>query len=85
MKYSMSRAAKTTASILVILLLAIAAGLLWKTRSEAYSLLHSPMATRELPDETPADYALEFEDVTVTNPAGMKLAGWFIPSENGAV
>ncbi|MBE0669137.1 MAG: alpha/beta hydrolase [Anaerolineales bacterium] len=81
----MNRATKTTVSILVILLLAITAGLLWKTRSEAYNLLHSPMATRELPDETPADYALEFEDVIVTNPDDMKLAGWFIPSENGAV
>lgn len=81
----MSRTAKITLSVLAILLISITAGLLWKTRSEAYNLLHSPMAARELPDETPADYNLEFEDVTVTNPDGMKLAGWFIPSENGAV
>lgn len=81
----MNRAVKITLSVLVTLLLAITAGLLARTRSEAYNLLHAPMETRNLPDETPADYGLEFEDVTATNPDGMKLAGWFIPSENGAV
>ncbi|MCQ3938916.1 MAG: hypothetical protein DPW18_18000 [Chloroflexi bacterium] len=62
-----------------------AGGLLWRTRQEAYDLLHAPMAARSLPDETPADYNLPFEDVTVTNPDGMELVGWFVPSENGAV
>ena len=81
----MNRAINITAGILITLILAITIGLLARTRSEAYDLLHSPMATRELPDETPAEYNLLFEDVTVTNPDGMKLAGWFIPSENGAV
>ncbi|MFM8370028.1 MAG: alpha/beta hydrolase, partial [Chloroflexota bacterium] len=47
--------------------------------------LHAPMATRNLPDETPNDFGMEYEDVTVTNPDGMTLAGWFIPSQNGAV
>lgn len=81
----MKRATKITLSGIIALLLIITVGLLLKTRSEAYKLLHSPMATRELPDETPADYNLPFEDVTVTNPDGQKLVGWFIPSENGAV
>ncbi len=52
----MNRAIKITAGILITLILAITIGLLARTRSEAYDLLHSPMATRELPDETPADY-----------------------------
>ncbi|MFN8380694.1 MAG: alpha/beta hydrolase [Anaerolineales bacterium] len=81
----MSRATKITLGVIVTLLLAATVGLLVRTRGESYNLLHSPIATRELPDETPADYNLPFEDVTVTNPDGQKLVGWFIPSENGAV
>ena len=81
----MNRATKITLSVIVTILIAATIGLFARTRSEAYDLLHSPMITRELPDETPKDYNLPFEDVTVTNPDGMKLAGWFIPSENGAV
>ena len=81
----MNRATKITLSVIVTILIAATIGLFARTRSEAYDLLHSPMVTRELPDETPKDYNLPFEDVTVTNPDGMKLAGWFIPSENGAV
>lgn len=81
----MKRSVKIAITVLVGILVLITVALLWKTRQEAYNLLHAPMATRNLPTETPADYNLEFEDVTITNPDGMKLAGWFIPSENGAV
>jgi fermentation-respiration switch protein FrsA (DUF1100 family) len=81
----MNRTSKITLSVIATLLIAVTIGLFARTRSEAYNLLHAPMADRNLPDETPAEYGLEFEDVTVTNPDGMKLAGWFIPSENGAV
>jgi uncharacterized protein len=76
---------KIIVGVLAGILLVVTAGLLWKTRTEANYLLHAPMETRNLPSESPADYNLEFEDVTVINPDGMKLAGWFIPSENGAV
>ena len=81
----MNRIIKITVGIAATFFILITVGLLWKTRSEAYNLLHSPVTTRELPDETPVDYNLPFEDVTITNPEGMKLVGWFIPSENGAV
>jgi len=81
----MKRSTKITLGVVAALLILVTGGLLWKTRQEAYNLLHSPMATRKLPEETPADYNLPYEDVTVTNPDGMNLAGWFIPSENGAV
>lgn len=81
----MNRAIKIFFSVFAILLIAVTVGLFVQTRREAYNLLHAPVADRNLPDETPADYGLEFEDVTVTNSDGMKLAGWFIPSENGAV
>lgn len=81
----MKQSFKVATGIIVGMLVLGTAGLLWKTRQEAYNLLHSPLEARELPAQTPADFGLEFEEVTVTNPDGMKLVGWFIPSENGAV
>jgi len=81
----MKRNTKIILGVIAAILILVIAGLLWKTRQEAYTLLHSPMATRKLPEETPAAYNLPYEDITVANPDGMKLAGWFIPSENGAV
>lgn len=70
---------------LLSLLLVITAALLWKTKSEAHGLITAPMTTRNLPDESPSDYSMTYEDVTVTSPDGLRLAGWFVPSENGAV
>ena len=81
----MKHGTKIVIGVVVGILALAIAGLLWKTRQEAYRLLHAPMATRNLPDETPNDFGMEYEDVTVTNPDGMTLAGWFIPSQNGAV
>jgi len=81
----MKHGSKIVIGVVVGILALAIAGLLWKTRQEAYSLLHAPMATRNLPDETPNDFGMEYEDVTVTNPDGMTLAGWFIPPQNGAV
>ncbi len=81
----MKHGTKIVIGVVVGILALAISGLLWKTRQEAYSLLHAPMASRNLPDETPNDFGMEYEDVTVTNPDGMTLAGWFIPSQNGAV
>ncbi len=81
----MKRWLKITLGILAGLLLLAFGALMWKTRAEAHILITAPMAEHKLPSETPADYNLPFEDVTVTTPDGLKLAGWFIPSQNGAV
>ncbi|HRJ74751.1 MAG TPA: alpha/beta hydrolase [Anaerolineales bacterium] len=81
----MNRKIKIALSLFVTILIGIFAGLLYQTRVEAINLLTAPMETRNLPNETPADYNLPFEEVTVTNGDGMRLYGWFIPSENGAV
>lgn len=81
----MNRLTKIILGVVLFLFVAVAVVLLSRTRTEAYNLLHAPMADRSLPSETPADYNLQFEDVEITNPDGMKLVGWFIPAENGAV
>jgi fermentation-respiration switch protein FrsA (DUF1100 family) len=38
----------------------------------------------QFPAETPADYNLSYEDVTLTTGDGLKLAAWYVPSQNGA-
>lgn len=35
-------------------------------------------------DRTPADVGLAFDDVRVTTADGVELAGWYVPSRNGA-
>jgi len=81
----MKRRTKIILSIVAGTLLIATLGILNITRNEAHKLITAPMETRNLPEETPANYNLPFEDVTVTSPDGLKLAGWFIPSQNGAV
>jgi fermentation-respiration switch protein FrsA (DUF1100 family) len=81
----MKRMNKIILSLVVGLLLVAAVAVLRVTRSEAHDLITSPMETRELPEETPANYNMPFEDLTVISADGLKLVGWFIPSQNGAV
>ena len=38
----------------------------------------------EVGGETPADRGLEFSDVRVVTDDGVELAGWYVPSDNGA-
>jgi len=81
----MKRRTKIILSIVAGTLLIATLGILNITRNEAHKLITAPMETRNLPEETPENYNLPFEDVTVTSSDGLKLAGWFIPSQNGAV
>jgi dipeptidyl aminopeptidase/acylaminoacyl peptidase len=55
------------------------------TRNEAHKLITAPMAIRNFPEETPANYNLPYENVEIKSPDGLKLVGWFVPSQNGAV
>lgn len=81
----MKKTSKMILGIMGGILLVATLGLMTVTRNEAHDLITAPMETRNLPEKTPADYNMPFEDVTVTSSDGLKLAGWFIPSENGAV
>ncbi|HUG33998.1 MAG TPA: alpha/beta hydrolase [Anaerolineales bacterium] len=81
----MNKRSKVVTGIAAGILLIAFAGMSYITKNEAHRLITAPLDdTRKLPDETPADYGLPFEDVTIISD-GLQLAGWFIPSENGAV
>ena len=67
-------------SVLVILFV----GLMIVSRSQALDLVTHPIGERAAIDQTPADFGLAYEDVSVTTPDGLKLVGWYVPSQNGA-
>lgn len=43
-----------------------------------------PREVREPLKQTPADYGMPYEEVTVTTTDGLTLAGWYVRSDNGA-
>ena len=51
---------------------------------QAEQLIYHPLAERPPLEETPADYALVYKDVSLTTSDGLDLAAWYIPSQNGA-
>jgi fermentation-respiration switch protein FrsA (DUF1100 family) len=81
----MKRWQRLTLAFVIGLVVFATGALLMRTKAEAHNMVTSPMATRNLPDQTPADFKMTFDDVTVTTADGLKLVGWFVPSENGAV
>ncbi len=71
---------KVSLSLFAALLLVAGTGLGVKTKAEAHRLVTNPRETRKVPDETPANRGLAFEEAYVTTADGLNLAGWFIPS-----
>jgi fermentation-respiration switch protein FrsA (DUF1100 family) len=76
---------KITLIIVAAVLVVGVVALFVAMRPQGIAMVTSPMEQREQPKETPSDYGLPYEEVTVTTADGLKLVGWFIPSENGAV
>jgi fermentation-respiration switch protein FrsA (DUF1100 family) len=56
----------------------------WRTRAEAHRLLTNPMSTRMQPAQTPRQFGMSYENITVTTADGLTLVGWWVPSLNGA-
>jgi dipeptidyl aminopeptidase/acylaminoacyl peptidase len=68
----------------LLLTLALAGGgvVLNVAHSNAQTLIHRNAGA--LPETSPADYGLQFENVELTTSDSLKLAAWYIPSHNGA-
>ncbi len=81
----MSRWVRFLTAGTVILATVGLAGLLWKGRGEADKLVTNPMATRRLPTQTPLDFGLVYDDVSITAADGARLVAWYVPTLNGAV
>ena len=80
----MKRWQKVAAGVVGSVLVILFAGLMIVSRSQALDLVTHPMGEREAIDQTPADFGLAYEDVSVTTPDGLRLVGWYVPSQNGA-
>jgi len=81
----MKRKTRLIVNVIIGILLLAVIGVLKVTRNEAHNLITAPMETRNFPEETPDTYKLPYEDIEITASDGLKLAGWFVPSQNGAV
>ena len=51
---------------------------------QAARLIHHPLEKRDPIDESPHDYGVDFESLTLTSADGLRLAAWYVPSKNGA-
>ncbi len=68
----------------IILLGIVFIALVIVTRSQAVDIVNHPPEERPEIKETPEDYGMIYEKVSVTTEDGLKLYGWYIPGENGA-
>lgn len=74
--------------VLVVVLILLAGAVIEvgrRTKAEAHRLLTNPMATRRLPSQRPIDHGMVYDEVTAKTSDGLSLAGWFVPSQNGAL
>jgi fermentation-respiration switch protein FrsA (DUF1100 family) len=72
-------------STVLVLILAGVFALGMVTRSQALDILYHPLQERPELLETPGDYGMEYESVSITTEDGLKLFGWFIPGKNKAI
>jgi fermentation-respiration switch protein FrsA (DUF1100 family) len=72
--------------VLAIVPLSLGAGaLVWRARAEAHKLVTNPIQTRHLPGRRPIDFGMVYDELTATTADGQKLAGWYVPTKNGAL
>ena len=69
-------------SIGLILLLMI---MMLVARGQANSMVTHPLGQRLVPNKTPADLGITYEDVTVRTLDDFLLEGWLVPTRNGAM
>lgn len=81
----MKKGIKIALISLGVVILIIAAGLMYVTRNNALDMIYNPIESRNPITELPSDYGLPYEELSVKTADGFTLAGWFVPSQNGAV
>lgn len=79
----MRRLKLATGLILVVAALTTS-GMFWVARREAARLVTHLPDERPPIERTPADVGMDYRDVQVTTSDGLRLAGWWTPSKNGA-
>jgi len=80
----MKKWARIIAVILAVILIVAAVFVLDKAHEQAMWFVY-PGDDRSRAEETPADYGLDYQDITLTTQDGVQLAAWYVPTQNGAV
>ncbi len=85
----MSRGLKITLIAVLVLVLVIFVGInfiAYTTARDILTLTRQDRVDQGLwpPEETPADYGRNYEEVSTLSPDGLKLTGWYLPGVNGA-
>lgn len=80
----MNRILRTILIVVGIVLVVALVGYGYLTRDVALDMIYHPLEERKEIDQTPADFGLAYEDVTVTTSDGLNLFGWYVPGDNGA-
>ena len=50
----------------------------------AHDMVTNPIEDRDPLTESPADYGIAYEDIELLTEDGVRLAAWYVPSQNGA-
>ncbi len=80
----MSKGLKITLIVILLLIAVVFIVLAVMTRGIALDIVKHPLAERPEMEETPADYGMNFEEVSTITEDDLTLYGWFIPGNNGA-
>ena len=80
----MNMGLKITLIVFLVLVITIFVGLLVVTRSQGLGIVSHPLDERPDMEESPEDFGMVSEKVTVTTEDGLRLYGWYIPGTNGA-
>lgn len=70
--------------VVAVVLVVVVVAVFFMMRPKGIELVRHPIEEREPLEETLAEYDVDYEDVVVTTEDGLKLVGWYIPSQNGA-
>jgi fermentation-respiration switch protein FrsA (DUF1100 family) len=79
----MTKLQKISVALLAVLFLLVAAIALI-ARNQALSLVYFPLEDRQALSLTPADFSMQYQDVTAQSSDGNMLNAWYVPSQNGA-
>ena len=80
----MSKWLKVAGISLAVVLVVGFAALAVIANDQATALVHHPLEKRDPIDESPHDYGMNFESLTLMAEDGLHLAAWYVPSRNGA-
>src|SRR5262249_36241551 len=69
---------------LSMLLIAFIGLAVYISKQQAHGVITNPYGLRAVPQSSPAAYGMDYENITLTTVDGLKIAAWYIASQNSA-